>query len=160
MAATRYVTETRTHISNFNYYRSHFAFIKVTVSMECMYPQHIVMENILDMLDLLWTSALKLTKKFSTSFNLKQEAFIRRYEDWPEEVGLCREMDLIPILIKDELLRLIFTPLVEADWSVISVMCGCEETCSIKSDTCEHVFSHLWGDWRWRNDITQFMSKY
>ena len=35
---------------------------------------------------MLWSSVVKLAKKFnSTSFNLKQEAFIRRDEDWPEE---------------------------------------------------------------------------
>ena len=34
----------------------------------------------------LWSSALKLAKKFnSTSFNLKQEVFIRRDEERPEE---------------------------------------------------------------------------
>ena len=40
----------------------------------------------LDTLKVLWSSVVKLAKKFnSTSFNLKQEAFIRGDEDWPEE---------------------------------------------------------------------------
>ena len=37
------------------------------------------------MLNLLWPSVLKLTEKFWTTFNLKQEAFIGRDEVWPEE---------------------------------------------------------------------------
>ena len=42
--------------------------------------------DVLDTLKMLWSSVVKLAKKFnSTSFNLKQEAFIRRDEDWPEE---------------------------------------------------------------------------
>ena len=64
-------------------------------------------------------------------------------------------------LIKDELWKLIFTPLLVVDWSVISVMCGLWKAVAIKSDTCEHVTTLIhtfWGVWRWRNDITQFMS--
>ena len=42
--------------------------------------------DVLDMLKMLWSSVVRLAKKFnSTSFNLKQEVFIRRDEDWPEE---------------------------------------------------------------------------
>ena len=59
----------------------------------------------------------------STSFNLIQEAFIRRDEEltWRGLVFVV-ERDLTPLVIKDELWRLIFTPLLEVDWSMISVM--------------------------------------
>ena len=58
-----------------------------------------------------------------------------------KRVGLYGELDLTPILIKDDLWRLKFTPHCEADWSMISVTFRCEETHAIKSDTCECVFT-------------------
>ena len=42
--------------------------------------------------------------------------------------------DLTLVLIKDELWRLIFTPLLAVDWSVISVMCGVWKDVAIKPD--------------------------
>ena len=51
--------------------------------------------DVLDTLKVLWSSVVKLAKKFnSTSFNLKQEAFIRRDEDWPEEGWYTTETSL------------------------------------------------------------------
>ena len=42
--------------------------------------------EVLDTLKMLWSSVVKLAKKFnSTGFNLNQEAFIRIDEDWPEK---------------------------------------------------------------------------
>ena len=58
-----------------------------------------------------------------------------------KRVGIYREMDLTLVVIKDELWRLMFTPHMEVDWSMISVMCGCQETFAIKSDVWRHVFT-------------------
>ena len=52
-------------------------------------------------------------------------------------------------MIKDELWRLIFTPLVEVDWSVISVILDVRRLVQL-SLTCVSVFSHLCGVWRWK----------
>ena len=58
-----------------------------------------------------------------------------------KRVVLYREMDLTLVVIKDELWSSIFTPSMEVDWSVISVIYWCEETCSIKPDMCECVIT-------------------
>ena len=98
--------------------------------------------EVLDMLKMLWFSVVKLAKKFnSTSFNLKQEVFIRRDEDWPEEGWY--------------LYRTLFWHLVDQRWTVnfnihtyfrgwlISDQCQyrCEVTFAIKSSvmTCSHT---------------------
>ena len=79
----------------------------------------------------------------STSFNLKQEVFIRRDEDWPEESWyFIGKMDLTLVEIKDELWRLIFTPCLEVDWSMISVSVGVRWLVQL-SLKCEDTFSHL-----------------
>ena len=49
-------------------------------------------------------------------------------------VGIYTEKDLTLVLIKDDLWRLIFTPLWEVDWSVISVICGVWKAIAIKLD--------------------------
>ena len=59
-----------------------------------------------------------------------------------KRVGIYREMDLTLVKIKDELWSLIFTPCLEVDWSVISVMGKCEVTFAIKSDVWWHVFTY------------------
>ena len=56
-----------------------------------------------------------------------------------KRVGIYGGMDLTLVLIKDELWRLIFTPLLAVDWSVISVMYGVWKAVAIKLDTCECV---------------------
>ena len=58
-----------------------------------------------------------------------------------KRVGIYREMDLTLVKIKDELWSLIFTPRLEVDWSVISVMGKCEVTFAIKSDVWWHIFT-------------------
>ena len=59
---------------------------------------------------LLWSSVSKLTKKFSTSFNLKQEGSSGEMKIDLKRVGLYRKMDLTLVVMKDELWSLIFTP--------------------------------------------------
>ena len=67
--------------------------------------------DVLDTLKLLWLSVVKLAKKFnSTSFNLRQEVFIRRDEDWPEKGWYLLKKEFDTWQIKDELWSLIFTP--------------------------------------------------
>ena len=74
-----------------------------------------------------WTS-----NKRSSSGEMKKDQ---------KRVDIYREMDLTPILIKDDLWRLIFMPLGEVDWSMISVTFRCVETSTIKSDMCECVLT-------------------
>ena len=105
----------------------------------------------------LWSSALKLAKKFnSTSFNLKQEVFIRRDEEKTRRgLVFIGEWTWHLFLIKEvELWRLIFTPFQVVKWSLISVM-WCGELLQL-SPTHVDMFVTLLG--RWRNDTTQFMS--
>ena len=108
-------------------------------------------ESYFDMFHFTLIIKVKLAKKFSTSFNLHQERW--RFT-WRELVFEGEGHDTC--VNQRWNAKLIFTPLVEVDWSVISVICGCKETCSMRSDMCEYVSHHL-DDWRWRNDITQFI---
>ena len=56
-----------------------------------------------------------------------------------KRVGIYREMDLTPILIKeDELWRLIFTPFQVVKWSLISVYVVWRAV-AIKPNMCERV---------------------
>ena len=107
----------------------------------------------------LWSSALKLAKKLtqlvSTSNKRSSSGEMKKDQ---KRVGIYGEEDLIPILIKDELWRLIFTPLWVVDWSLISVMCVVWEAVAIKAGHVNMLSHLLWGVWRWRNDTTQFVS--
>ena len=105
-----------------------------------------------------WNLQRSLTQLVSTSNKRSSSGEMKKDL---KRVGIYGVLDLTLVLIKDELWRLIFTPLVVVDWSVISVMCGVWKAVAIKPDTCEcvatpiHTFLEVW---RWRNDITQFMS--
>ena len=99
----------------------------------------------LDTVDLLWPSALKLTRSFSqlVSTSNKRPSSGEMKKD-QKRVDIYREMDLTPILIKDDLWRLIFKPFWEVDWSVISVIWGVERLVQL-SLTPVNMFSHLFG---------------
>ena len=104
-----------------------------------------------------WNLQRSLTQLVSTSNKRSSSGEMKKDL---KRVGIYRGMDLTLVLIKDELWRLIFTLLLVVGWSVISVMCGVWKAVAIKPDTYECVTTliHIWGVWRWRNDITQFMS--
>ena len=94
----------------------------------------------------------------STSFNLKQEVFIRTDEEKTRR-GLVyiEERTWHLLQIKEvELWKLIFTPFQAVQWSLISVI-WCGELLQLSSNMCGHVCHTPRGE-RWRNDITQFMS--
>ena len=92
------------------------------------------------------TVSIETYKKFSqiVSTSNKRPSSGKMKKD-QKRVDLYRDMDLTLILIKDDLWRLIFTPHLEVDWSVISVIFRCGEICSIKPDMHECVFTPYWG---------------
>ena len=106
------------------------------------------------------TVSIETYKKFSqlVSTSDKRPSSGEMKKD-QKRVDIYREIDLTPILIKDDLWRLIFTPLWKVDWFMISVIFWYGETFAIKSDMCEHVFTPYSGGGKWRNDTTQFMSR-
>ena len=105
----------------------------------------------LDIVKMLWSSGVKLAKKFnSTSFNLKQEVFIRRDKDWPEEGWY--------------LYRTWFDTLKITRWTVNfnihtsfggwlmcdQGQCRCEVAFAIKSEVWWHIFTPWWLIVRWK----------
>ena len=94
---------------------------------------------------MLWSSVVKLTKKFnSTSFNLKQEAFIRRDEDWPEEGWYLYRNWFDTLEITRWTVNFKFTPPLEVDWSVISATVGVSWLVQLSLEVWWHVFTPLW----------------
>ena len=89
--------------------------------------------KLLDTLKVLWSSVVKLAKKFnSTSFSLKQEAFIRRDEDWPEEGWYLYRTWFDNFNIHTSF----------GGWLICDQChCGCEVTFAIKSEVWWHVFT-------------------
>ena len=88
---------------------------------------------------LLWSSVLKLTKKFSsTSFNLKQGL---HHERWRKDLKRVIYIGKIILTLMDQrtwTVKLIFTPCQAVQWSLTSVT-RCGELLQLSSDTCECV---------------------
>ena len=105
----------------------------------------------LDDLDVLWLSVVKLAKKFnSTSFKLKQEAFIKRDEDWPDEGWYLYRNWFDTLEITRWTVKFnIHTSF--GGWLICDQChCRCEVTYAIKSEVWWHIFTPLWLILRWK----------
>ena len=78
-----------------------------------------------------------------------------------KRVGIYRGMDLTLVFDQRWTVKVNLHTLLVVNWSVTSVMCWVWKAVAIKPNMCECVTTLIhtfWGVWRWRNDITQFMS--
>ena len=96
--------------------------------------------DLLDTLKMLWSSVVKLAKKFNSTSNKRSSSGEMKID--LKRVGIYTEHNFDTCRSQDELWILIFTPPLEVNWSVISVSVGVRWLLQL-SLKCDDTFSHL-----------------